>query len=100
MLDEWYSYGEFQFKREQVLWALRHAVLFREGKWPCQNIISGYTDPGIRTQRVKKEPAFVKPAIVMAETEGVEGVEVHIGSGPWRSLCQLGIGGSIAGQKE
>ena len=66
---EWYSYGEFSFRRCEVLWALHYAEEFRDGKWPCQNIISGYTDPGIRTQRVKKEPAFVKPAIVMAETD-------------------------------
>lgn len=68
-MDEWYSYGQFTFKREQVLWALRNADFFREGKWPPQNIVTGYTDPGIRRKGVKREPAFVKPEIIIAEVD-------------------------------
>ncbi len=69
MIDEFYSYGQFTFKRDEVLWALRNADLFREGKWPPQNIASGYTDPGIRRKGVKREPAFVKPAVIIAEVD-------------------------------
>ena len=81
-MDEWYSYGEFQFRRDEILWALRNADLMREGKWPPQNIPTGYIDPGIRRKGVKREPAFVKPAIIMAEIDwrikltGVDGLHI------------------------
>lgn len=69
MQDEWFSYGQFTFQRDEVLWALHNANLFREGKWPPQNITSGYIDPGIRKKGVKREPAFVKPAVIIAEID-------------------------------
>ena len=68
-MEEWYNYGEFNFKRDQILWALRNAELFRSGKWPPQNIESGYTDSSIRRKGVKREPAFVKPEIIIAEID-------------------------------
>ena len=69
MLEEFYSYGQFTFKRDEVLWALRNADLFREGVWPPEPKNTGYTDPGIRRKGVKKEPAFVKPEIIIGEID-------------------------------
>jgi len=87
VLDEFYTYGEFVFKREQILWALRNAELFKEGKWPPQNVETGYTDL-IRRKGVKREPSFVKPEIVIAEidwrleqTGGMSDIGAEIG---WR----------------
>ncbi len=69
MVDEWYSYSEFTFRRDQILWILRHAELLRSGKWPPEPKSTGYTDPGIRRKGVKREPAFVKPAVIIGEID-------------------------------
>ena len=69
MLDEYYSYSEFTFKRDQILWALRYAELMIDGKWPPEPLNTGYTDPGIRRKGVKREPEFVKPAVIIAEID-------------------------------
>ena len=66
-MEEFYSYSEIQFRRDECLWVLRNAESFSEGKWPPEPFESGYIDSGVRRKVVKREPGFVKPKVIIAE---------------------------------
>lgn len=69
MSEEWYSYKDFVFNRQQVYWALQNLSLLRDGEWPKQEIATGYTESPITATRLNDEGNFVKPAIIASEID-------------------------------
>ncbi len=65
--SDWFGYATFRFTKEQVVWAIQHLKELEVGEWPKEPSESGYTNglPGV--SRVRREGAFVKPAIIYAE---------------------------------
>lgn len=68
--EEWWSYQDFRFRKEQVLWAIKHLPELKEGIYPTDPVGgSGYVDKHIGKSGVKRESSFVKPAIIAGEVE-------------------------------
>jgi hypothetical protein len=65
--EDWYSYSEIQFNRQQVTWILENAATLRDGRWPPEPRNSGYTDSPIGKRHIRAEAGFIKPASVFAE---------------------------------
>jgi len=56
---EWYSYNNFRFTRSQVIWALQHFDLLKQGVWIPKQEESGYVGSS-KGRRIKHEATFVK----------------------------------------
>ncbi|KKN70418.1 hypothetical protein LCGC14_0431130 [marine sediment metagenome] len=63
----WWSYGSIYFTLAQVKWLLEHLNELREGRWPPEHKVSGYT--GSPKRVIRKEGSFVRPAIIAAEMD-------------------------------
>lgn len=66
-MKDWYSYGEFNFTRSQILWALEHLQILRDGSWPSQHIETGYT--GGRGKKQSKRAPHENPGAIASEID-------------------------------
>jgi hypothetical protein len=69
MIEEWYNYSEFNFSRDQVLWAILHLQELRDGKWPVNHKETGYTEAPLIARQIQAEAGFIKPASIAAEID-------------------------------
>ena len=66
MIDDWYSYGQFKFTREQIEWGIHNIKLLKTGYWVPPP--KGYADRVGHTA-LKNEAYYIKPEIIAAEIE-------------------------------
>jgi hypothetical protein len=66
-VEDWWSYREFNFSREQIIWAISHLEELERGDWPVEHVESGYTELGIQKPGVRAEASYIKPEIIAAE---------------------------------
>lgn len=67
MTEEWYSPKDVIFERDQVLWLLFYLPLLKEGMWPPNPYVSGYTDEPIGKSKRYKRAYFETPVQFAAE---------------------------------
>ncbi len=67
MNENWFSYGEFKFSREQIVWALEHLQMLREGQWPPEHKETGYI--GGKDKTINRRATFENPAIIASEID-------------------------------
>ncbi len=77
MSEQWFSYSEFKFSREQIVWALEHLQMLRQGQWPPEHRETGYV--GGKGKKRNTRATFENPASVASEID-------------WR-LCQCNSDG-------
>ena len=96
-MNDFYSYGQMNFRRKQILWVLENAQSFRDGHWPKRDS-SGYFAV-IGKRQVKSEASFTKPALIWAEVstrleqcgdDGLDCLAYHLGDATIQVLARKG----------
>ena len=78
---DWYSPSEITYTKRECLWLILHKPLIRDGDWPPEHKVSGYSGgKGVGKKRAK----FDNPACIIAELEqrveatGLDGILLEL----------------------
>lgn len=67
MTKDFYSFGAISFKREHIIFIIEHLEDMKEGRYPPDYKVTGYT--GKKKSGISKQAYFENPCILVAEVE-------------------------------